>query len=351
MNDLNDEKKESVEISQEKSTIIEESKMSLEKLAKEERYKALVDFFKKDMEIKTTLMNLAPNSTDEYSEKSRLDYLDRLFGELKDIEFKFKDIIRKFDMENQLGDCFQIYFNRVETELSELGYGSKHESLQKIYEKVFTDMKPELLEKTKHTFCGYSIRGGLTSIYSMIDDVGSINELLHITHSSIVNDEAILKSMPIIGTQTNSFGYDIILYGEENEVSKEIFANFPLDLDVGYTDIVSMKDRTLMMVRDRGHALTIDIDSSDRDNIDVRYFVPKICNLDMVKNLKGINTSSITKNGASGFFVSKGDEISENIFSFIGNVPTDMDIPKREKFENIVEISNESEMSVNSRRK
>ena len=157
--------------------------------------------------------------------------------------------------------------------------------------------------------------------------------------------------MPIIGTKKNSFGYDITLYGEENEVSKRIFANLPPNLDVGCTDIVSMEDRTLMMVRDRGHALTIDIDSSDKDNIDVRYFVPKICNLDMVKALPGINASSITQNGASGFFVSKEEDISENIFSFIDSVPTDMDMPEiRMAYEDAVEIPNRSEMFINSRR-
>lgn len=182
-------------------------------------------------------------------------------------------------------------------------------------------MKPELLEKTKQTFCGYTMSGGLGAVPSMMDDVGSINELLHITHSSIINDERLLESMPIIGTKKNSFGYDITLYGEENEVSKRIFKNLPPDLDVGYTDIVSMESRTLMMVRDRGHALTIDIDASDKDNIDVRYFIPKICNLDMVKALPGINSSSITKNGASGFFVSKGEDKGNNAQSILLKKP------------------------------
>lgn len=63
-----------------------------------------------------------------------------------------------------------------------------------------------------------------------------------------------------------------------------------------------MEDRTLMMIRDRGHALTIDIDSLEKDNVVVNYFVPKICNKEMVKALPGINPSSITKNGAVGTF-------------------------------------------------
>ena len=107
-----------------------------------------------------------------------------------------------------------------------------------------------------------------------------------------------------------------------------IFEKFPKDLDVGDTDIVSMEDRTLMMIRDRGHALTIDIDSLEKDNVVVNYFVPKICNKEMVKALPGINSSSITKNGAVGTFDLKKGDIKK-IFDFIGKVPTDMDMPAR----------------------
>lgn len=335
MSEQNEKIEENIGSSQRTSNRVGDSKMSLEEIEKrEEQYKALVDFFKKDIEIKTTLMNLAPKPIDEYSEESRMDYLARLFSELNVIEFKFKTIARKFNAGVQLENSFKDYFDRVKNELAELGYGGRHESLEKIYQKIFTAMKPELVEKAKQTFCGYTMFGGLGAVSSMMDDVGSINELLHITHSSIINDEELLKSMPLIGTKKNSFGYNITLFGKENEVSKKIFDNIPQDLDVGYTDIVSMEDRTLMMVRDRGHALTIDIDSSDIDNIDVRYFVPKICNLDMVKALPGINTSSITQNGARGFFVSKGEDISESIFSFIGSVPTDMDFPENKELTN-----------------
>ena len=80
MDKPNKEMKEEIETSQEQSAVVQDSKMSLEAIAKrKENYKALVEFFKKDMEIKTDLMNLAPKPIDEYNEDSRMDYLDRLF--------------------------------------------------------------------------------------------------------------------------------------------------------------------------------------------------------------------------------------------------------------------------------
>ena len=50
-----------------------------------------------------------------------------------------------------------------------------------------------------------------------------------------------------------------------------------------------------MMVRDLGHALSVDIDISKDDEIIVKYFVPKICNMDMIQALPGINKKSITE--------------------------------------------------------
>ena len=273
------------------------------------------------------IKNKGLDNSDEYNEDSRMEYLEQLYSELNNIEFKVMGILKNFNMESVLAESYKEYFKKAKENFSELGYGSQHENLSKIYQKIFTDMKPQLVEKAKNTFAGYTFYGGLSGTSRIINEVGSINELLHIMHSSIINDQDLLQSMPIIGTKKNEFSYNIVLYGEENKISQEIFEKFPKDLDVGDTDIVSMEDRTLMMIRDRGHALTIDIDSLEKDNVVVNYFVPKICNKEMVKALPGINPSSITKNGAVGTFDLKKGDIKK-IFDFIGKVPTDMDMPE-----------------------
>ena len=59
-------------------------------------------------------------------------------------------------------------------------------------------------------------------------------------------------------------------------------------MDVGWTDIVSMEKKMLMMVRDRGHALTIEIDKEEAGAV-FKYFIPKLCNRDMIEKLPGIN--------------------------------------------------------------
>ena len=113
---------------------------------RQQQYKALVNFFKTDMKIKTKLINLAPNPMDEYNEESRIDYLNKLFSELRDMEFKFKLILKDFNMESQLQDAFNSYFDKSKNEFIELGYGKKNVSLEEVYRKIFADLKPDLVE-------------------------------------------------------------------------------------------------------------------------------------------------------------------------------------------------------------
>ena len=106
---------------------------SQEKKQREEQYKALVDFFKEDSQIKNTLMSIAPKASDEYNEDSRMEYLEQLYSELNNIEFKVMGILKNFNMESVLAESYKEYFKKAKENFSELGYGSQHENLSKIY--------------------------------------------------------------------------------------------------------------------------------------------------------------------------------------------------------------------------
>lgn len=292
---------------------------------RQEKYKALIYFFNKDFEIKEALINMAPNTNNEFSEESRIEYLDKLYKEIEDFEFAFNNIANGFKNKS-LKESYKKYFKRIKEKFTELSYGSKDISLSQIYKNIFTEMKPELVEQTKQIFYGYGLQNNFDLVPNIIEKVDSINELLHITHASVINNEELFKSMPIIDNKENMHQGKITLYGEKNKVSREIYDKIPLDMDIRDTDIVSMKDKTLMMIRDKGHALTIDINSADKDNVEVRYTIPKLCNEKMIRALPGINVSGITPNGANGFFVSKGENVTTDIIDFINKVPTDKDI-------------------------
>lgn len=84
----------------------------------------------------------------------------------------------------------------------------------------------------------------------------------------------------------------------------------------------------MMMVRDRGHALTISAepDGAQTDKMWVEYNIPKLCNVEMIKALPGL--SGYTENGARGGFFASRDELGAKITDFIAQVPTDDDMFK-----------------------
>lgn len=311
----------------------------------EEALKKFKDFFTSDMKIKETLLRLAPTEMNDINEESRIEYTDRLYKELKNLELEFIEMTQNFGNNPEVAQIIKSHFDK-EKEAFLIG---KYEpgTIQELYRKQFTDMSPKLIEDVKGEFWGHRLDSG--DLEKCIKESGSINELLHVFHSYLTNNNKMMKELPVIATKQNSIGEPITLYGEETELSKRLFEEFPLELDCDNTDIVSMKGKILMMVRGRGHALTIDIDNSQKDDILVKYFVPKLCNRDMIEALPGINIKGISENGATGLFQTSSEEMPKKIFDFIEKVPTDADIPKyyeRLKFQKELRNGNEEPLTI-----
>ena len=118
------------------------------------------------------------------------------------------------------------------------------------------------------------------------------------------------------------------MFGKENDLSRDLFNKYPVELDTGEVDILSFDDHLLMMVRDVGHALSID-STIENDNIRVSYFVPKSCNIEKVNKLKGVTKldplTSDMFSPTNGEFVCKKEDFTNEIIDFISNVPTDAD--------------------------
>lgn len=300
---------------------------------------AMKEFFERDMKIKETLMTLAPTEADDYDELSRMEYVDKLEKGLDSLEYDTLASIKKFGFGEELNNTIREYFANKKKSMAV----GKYEAgiCQKIYNLEFASMSENFVEEVKESFVGYA---RFSNQSKFVRKAKTVNELLHSLHSSIVNNDEILESMPQIGTKRNTIEEPITLYGEENEVAEKIFKEFPLEMGCGITDIVSLKNKVLMMIRDRGHALTIDMDTTNPKEVEVKYFVPKLCNEEMIRKLPGINESSITKSGASGFFVSDKDKITKDLFDFIEKVPTDGDMV----FDKVIYEINEKPLSLES---
>ena len=300
---------------------------------------AMKEFFERDMKIKETLMTLAPTEADDYDELSRMEYVDKLEKGLDSLEYDTLASIKKFGFGEELNNTIREYFANKKKSMAV----GKYEAgiCQKIYNLEFASMSENFVEEVKEGFVGYA---RFSNQSKFVRKAKTVNELLHSLHSSIVNNDEILESMPQIGTKRNTIEEPITLYGEENEVAEKIFKEFPLEMGCGITDIVSLKNKVLMMIRDRGHALTIDMDTTNLKEVEVKYFVPKLCNEEMIRKLPGINESSITKSGASGFFVSDKEKITKDLFNFIEKVPTDGDMV----FDKVIYEINEKPLSLES---
>ena len=242
-------------------------------------------FFKTDLEIKKLLYKTDIPFDHNYDKEYLASYADKLYNSLQTINYYFVKIINDLKMGYNYVEYINYLFKEYNKKL--LLCGTDFNKLSNFYTENIGGMRENFIDLVKDNCCGYKIDRGLNIFY----EAKTVNELLHFIHHSIVNNEDYYQSMPKIEEKSNNDDYPITLYGNENEISRKIYDNFPLDLNVAFTDILSLKDKVLIMVRDRGHALSIEIDVNENE-CDVSYFIPKICNVEMVNQLKGIDSTS-----------------------------------------------------------
>ena len=279
----------------------------------------LQHFFEADIKIKKEMFKVAPpteytdfGSVSKYTEDLD-DFLMYAFSELKCVAsdiFGFDSVVMKkiamldYQIKNKFYSC-----------------GYDIDKLRELYKNNISSMKPDFINTVKEECVGYS-RGGTESVVK----ANTINEMLHYMHSYVVNNEDILQALPAINEKKNMYEYPITLRGCNVPVFEQLFNVFPHDLRVAWTDMVAISERKLLMlVRDRGHALSIEI-TLNGQNARLEYFIPKLCNVDMINNLPGINKVNENSVGATGIIETPIEELPETLFNFIIKVPMDGDM-------------------------
>lgn len=282
-------------------------------------------FFLLDLKIKRTLFQLKPPSKEEsVSDEYIFKYVDNLYDELKYIYGELKDIFNDFNLylfDDKLDELYKKWYNN----LSKCGYD--RDKLEAYYLNNIADMSEELVSSVKKNFIGYSM---FESVGACLENVKTINEILHVIHSYIVNNERLYQELNVISQKNNNYNYPITLYGQPGEISKKIFNSFSNEINCGWTDIVSLEknNKIYMMIRDLGHATTIEFDISDKD-IMISYFIPKICNAEKVNKLRGVNKVPFDSDAScstTGKFISNVDMIGNDLNKFLSMIPTDSDI-------------------------
>ena len=306
--------------------------------------KRIKDFFDADIKIKNELYKLAPSSEDEYDEESKMKYVDKVMESIKYIKSMIGNIEKEFNISME-DSTLSNFFEACNQKLLNFNYRSG--DIKKLNQQCLSDMDENLVSEVNESCFGYSV---FSSPHGLVEKCKTVNELLHVYHSYIVNNEHFYKSIPkLCEPKTNREGYDINLYGMDNELAKNIFDKFPLDMDCGDVDILALENRILMMLRDRGHALTVELIQGKEKNVSVNYFIPKICNVEMVNKLKGITKVDGNSKFAKGMFDSPDENIIQDLFTFIDGVPMDKDMVftwEAEKFGTATEINEETEETI-----
>ena len=294
-----------------------------------ENYENLDKFFKIDLKIKDLILKTKPNEK-IYDTSGAIKYVDNLIKELDTIKDYFFWIIDTYNMTPYLKDVINNSFNEYNEKLLNSNYD--YDKLTRIYQECILKMTVGLEKELQKNLFGYNINRKEVKSF---EKCKTINDYLHAFHFYIVNNEKIFHSMPIIDRKINKDDEPIILFGKENDLSRDLFNKYPVELGTGEVDILSFDDHLLMMIRDVGHALSVD-STIENDNIRVSYFVPKSCNIEKVNKLKGVTKldplTSDMFSPTNGEFVCKKEDFTSEMIDFISNVPTDIDAFSKSNF-------------------
>lgn len=279
-------------------------------------------FMSVDMRIKDEILKMAP-PTDYYDRDSLVKYLDGLYDSLEFVFSELKcvalDMFGKESYELQKIRTFE-----KETKRAAFACGVDYAELNEFYKNYISSMDKGFLDEVKENCIGYAF-GWRNPMRS----ASTVNEMMHYMHSSLVNNDHFLQSIPLLDEKINVNKEPISLRGVDSEYFRNVFDHIPKALDIGITDMVCVSDKKMiMMVRDRGHALTMEV-TLDRDLAVIEYFVPKLCNIDMVNALPGVTKVKENSVGARGIFGVEIDELATRLPLFIASVPTDEDMFER----------------------
>lgn len=281
-------------------------------------------FFVVDNMIKRIMWDSRPPL--EYQDRRTIKkYTDVLDDNLKYVFTELKCIcLDFFGIDSPMYNKVTMMEKTIRYKMAHCGFDI--DRLKAFYQVEIGRLDSNFLDAVKDECIGYSLR----SINKSMNMAYSINEILHLIHSYIVNNHHLLRSIQPNNVKKNDIDMDVSLRGYDSMYFNSLFDSIPSDLDTDEIDMVVLDDNNaLMMIRARGHALTIEISIHD-ENADLKYFIPKLCNIDMINALPGINKVDENSIGAYGMFTCSKDELPTKLVDFISRVPTDADIPRRE---------------------
>lgn len=285
-------------------------------------------FFNDDIDIKNLMYEAAYNDNYGYSPQALAQYSDYLDKVLKYTEDKFEEMIYlssyiyESEREQNLKNLHNK-FKKIEKEL--INSGLNKDKLQSFYENNISSMRESFIERVNNEVYAYG--GGSSRTF---EEAESINEILHLLHHQMINNEYIYNGLPKVSEKYKYKGFEISLYGKNiSSLAESIFDKLsPEEFGEG-ADILSLNDKILMLMRGSGHALSVEINPShiNKNEVEVNYFIPKVCSVEKVNELPGVRKVSNIATQTRGEFNVEQEKAADYVVEFVKKVPTDKDLP------------------------
>ena len=224
-------------------------------------------FLKINIHVKETLAKAAPNVEDEYTDYSKIKYIDKLKSYTEILKDDFLIMYNLYPLISK--DYILNFFEKLNEKIVNFSFQN---SVQEFFINNYSDISKTLIDTVNSNCVAYYVDSDITTI---LKECKTINELLHIYHSILTNTEYLYESLP----PTAQKEPQIKLSGMDTPLARLIYDNIPPNLKAGFSFILSVSNnQVLMMLRDLGHATTLEITKDEQNEVYVIYFIPKICN-------------------------------------------------------------------------
>ena len=152
----------------------------------------LSKFMEVNMHVKNTLMKMAPDATSNYSQETKMKYMDKLWHYTDILKDDFM-IISKLYPSYVREQFVNKFFNNLNRKIENFSY--RYDSVNDFFNKYYADISDKVINDVNENFCGYSMMVGLSSV---LQECQTINEILHTIHAYITQTEFVYENTPNI---------------------------------------------------------------------------------------------------------------------------------------------------------
>jgi len=309
-------------------------------------------FFDLDIALKQKLVDLAPPLN--LSEEETFKYSDKLYKSLNSIEKQLIDIANTFGFGDSVNQIIQTSISGYKDKIAQTDYSIN--DLSRLYNECFAMMGEKTLDTIRENVFPYSsiytdydaeiqklidtgaeqwaiddeiwMKDNSVNLSTLISKCSSVNEILHTFHDYITYDNELLKTISTRKQKSNDDGYLVSLRGNENQIAEQIFQEYDISTSSGDVEVIGFdENNALLMCRDRGHALTIEIQKKNCNEVGIYYFIPKMGTGDLILNYDNLGFKGINSKKDSSFiigsFVSNYELAATEIMNIIKLTPTD----------------------------